>query len=447
MLREAAEAFLSPQISRPDLAAEAYNELSTLLSNQLRTDDALSAAQRSLQLTLQHNPAPGALADAYEALGLAKHHKSDFAGARAAYAEALTLSREAHGPQSLETAYVLHNIAGLLRVSGDYKGAETYYRQAMNIKLRHGKNTVTVHNSQQGLARALSAQGRFAEAADLQRQSVRLAEALYGRDSERSADSEMKLAMVLQQAGDYAGAGEHYRDALDITERVLGRTSLDYAVVATQQAALEEARGDYAAAEALYREALQIRREKLPPGDSERLSNEAYWGRALLRMGRTEEARAPLSAALPAWLDFFEPGDTAPEYVAARLVQAEWLLHEGRLDEAEAALPTATDDAPAAAIKRQALAAALAERRGDRTRALSIWRDVIERASAHVGPDSAPTAQWRASYAQALFAAGQSGPAMEQLRRAEPPLRKSMVPDADVLRQLDRLKADLRRKG
>ncbi len=210
---------------------------------------------------------------------------------------------------------------------------------------------------------------------------------------------------------------------------------------------LEDASGDYAAAVPLYEDALRVRRKMLPPGDSSIASNEAYLGRALFRAGRAEEGRAMLRTALPAWLGFFKADDNAPEYLAAKLVQAEWLLEEGRLDEAEAALPKVMDESPAAAIKCKALAAELAQRRGDMPMAISRWSDAIKMSSAHVGADSAPTARWRLSYANALLAAGRARAAGEQLSRAEPVLRKALASESDLLRQLDRLKSDLARTG
>lgn len=447
MLRQAAEALLAPPVSRPELAAEAYSELSTLMSNQLRAADAMEAAQRSLDLRLQHDATPRALADSYNALGLAQQSAADFTKARTSLMQALVLSREAHGPGSLEVASVLHNTASLLRAMGDMSAAEASYRQALAIKLRHGENSVTVHNSRQGLATVLNFMGRFEEAADLQRQNIRLAEALVGRDSERVADAEMKLALVLQQAGDYADAGLHYREAMAIGIRVHGRGTLDYAVLAGQLATLEEARGDFAAAEKLYREAMEIRRANLPAGDRSRLRSDVFWARILMRMGRTEEARAAMDEALPAWLAIYASNQASPEYVVARLIQTEWLMHQGRLAEADAAVPVVVADTPAAVVRREVLLAELAQRRKDPQYAAQLWQQAVASSSAVVGADRPPTAQWRVPFAESLFAAGRAREAGEQIRRAEPVLRKALIGDAQMLQRLDVVKAQLAARG
>lgn len=443
MLRTAAEALQSPQIARPDLAAQAWSRLSALLSDQTRADEAMDAARRSLALLRDGRATPDALADAYNTFGLAQMTASDFAGAHASLARALALHRQANGPASLQAAAVLHNIAGVYRREGNYAEAAEHFRQALAIKLRHGRDTVTVHSSRQGLAGVLSAQGRFDEAAALQADSVRLAEALVGRDSERVADSEMKLAMVLQHAGHYVRARPHYLEALAITERVLGRDSIDYAVVAGQLATLEEQRGDPIAAETLYREATEIRRARVPAGDRTVVRNEAYWGRSLLRLGRQAEGEALLARALPAWQAFFDAGSSAGDLVNSQLIEAEWRLLQGRFDEAVAALPAFDAQARPAMVARQALRARIAQARGDIRGAREQWRQAVALSSDYAGTDRAPTAQWRLAYAEVLLADGDAAAAREQLALAEPPLRRELVPQAEALRRLQLVQAAL----
>lgn len=444
MLSQAGDALRGPSLNRPELAAQAYSHLSTLMSNQMRADDALAAAERALALRLAHDPSPAALADSYNVLGLAKKTAVDFPGAEAAYARALQLHLQVYGIDALETAGVLHNMAILYRTVGDPSAAEAHYRRALAIKLRRAPNSVTMHNSRQGLAMVLASRGRFAEAVQLLRQNVVLAESLVGRDSERVADTEMKLAMALQQSGDYIAAGRHYREALAITDRVLGRDSIDYAVVSSQLASLEEQRGDLAAAEPLYRVATEIRRARLPEGDRTRLRNEVYLGRVLARMGRMQEAADLLERALPAWQAFFDEKRDSPEGINTRLVQAEWDLRRGRLDAAEQALPHVPADNPAALMERQALLAEITSRRGDRAAAVAAWRRATDLSSRVVGAGTAPTAQLRLPFADALLAANEPSAARVQLELAAPPLRRQLAANAGELRTLEELQ---RRSG
>nr|WP_295376953.1 serine/threonine-protein kinase [Pseudoxanthomonas sp.] len=443
MLRQAGDALQQPSIGRPDLAAQAYSHLSTLMSNQMRADDALAAAERSLALRTAHDRTPAALADAYNVLGLAKKTAVDFPGAQAAYAQALKLHLQVYGPDSLETAGLLHNMALLYRTEGDADAAESHYRRALAIKVRKAPRSVTLHTSRQGLAMVLASRGRFTEAAQLLRENVALAEALIGRESERVADTEMKLAMVLQQSGDYIGAGHHYREALGITERVLGRDSIDYAVVASQLATLEEQRGDLAAAEPLYRIATEIRRARRPAGDRTRVRNEVYWARVLARMGRMAEASALMERALPAWQGFFSADSDSPERINTRLVQAEWLLRKGRWDEARASLPEVPADNPSAALERQSLLAEIASRRGA-PEALAEWKRAVAMSAGFSGADSAVTAQLRVPYAEALLASGDLANARRELASAEAPLRRQLSPHAEELRRIAAARARLR---
>lgn len=442
MLRQAGDALQDPSLGRPDLAAQAYSHLSTLMSNQMRADDALAAAERSLALRMAHDRTPAALADAYNVLGLAKKTAVDFAGARAAYAQALKLHLQVYGSDSLETAGLLHNMALLYRTEGDVEAAESHYRRALAIKTRRAPRSVTLHTSRQGLAMVLASRGRFAEAAQLLRENVALAEALIGRESERAADTEMKLAMVLQQSGDYLAAGRHYREALGITERVLGRDSIDYAVVASQLATLEEQRGDLAAAEPLYRIATEIRRARRPPGDRTRVRNEVYWARVLARMGRMTEASALMESALPVWQAFFTDDKDSPERINTQLVQAEWLLRNGRWDEARASLPKVPADNPSAALERQSLLAEIATRRGA-PEAVTEWKRAVAMSAGFTGADSAVTAQLRVPYAEALLASGDPASARRELTSAETPLRRQLSPRAEELQRMEAARARL----
>lgn len=442
MLRQAGDALQQPSLGRPDLAAQAYSHLSTLMSNQMRADDALLAAERALALRMAHDRTPAALADSYNVLGLAKKTAVDFAGAQAAYAQALKLHLQVYGADSLETAGVLHNMALLYRTEGDVEAAESHYRRALAIKTRQAPRSVTLHNSRQGLAMVLAARGRFTEAAQLLRENVALAEALMGRESERAADTEMKLAMVLQQSGDYLAAGKHYREALGITERVLGRDSIDYAVVASQLATLEEQRGDLAAAEPLYRIATEIRRARRPPGDRTRVRNEVYWARVLARMGRMTEAGALMEGALPVWQGFFTGDDDSPERINTQLVQAEWLLRKGLWDEARASLPEVPADNPGAALERQSLLAEIASRRGA-PGAVAEWKRAVAMSAGFTGADSAVTAQLRVPYAEALLASGDSANARRELASAEAPLRRQLSPRAQELQRMQAARARL----
>src|SRR5690606_6198300 len=259
----------------------------------------------------------------------------------------------------------------------------------LEIKLRHGSDSVTVHASRQGLAMTLGPLGRFDEAAALLRDNIDLAEKLVGRDSEKVADTEMKLAIILQQAGDYATARAHYLEALAITERVIGRDSIDYAVVAGQLATLEETRGDLEAAEPLYRAATEIRRARLPPGDRLLLRNEAYLGRILWRLGRLEEGGELLARALPAWQRYFADhtaGEPMPmDLINARLIEADWLLRQGRLDEAERVIPVVDEAQPGLVLARRAQLAELAQRRQHWAEASNEWARVVALSAAHAG--------------------------------------------------------------
>lgn len=442
LLARAAEEFLDPRVDRPDRAAEALSELSFLMSNHGRADEAVAVAQRMLGLRQQSDGDPVLLADSYNVLGLALRQKADFAGARAALEEALALRREWLGPTHAEVAVSLHNLGLLHRDMGDYAGAETFYRQALEIKRLQGERHTSFMAGVQSLAVTLAAQARFAEAAGLLRENLELARSLYDEDSDKLAQAKIHLGNALHELGDYAQARELFQQALASSARAAGDNNLNYSFLLDYLAAHEEARGDDASAEALYRRALAIRRDHLSADDRGLLRAENNLGCLLMRMGRLEEARPMLDDALAKWRRIYQgQHPPPPELAQAQLTQVEWLLRQGLLAQARAALPALAEDAPKVVARHLALNAELAQRRGEWSKAGAGWRRLIELSTAQAGADSVVTAKWRVPYVETLAAAGDAAAAREQLRLAEPPLRRELVPGAELLRRMEALKA------
>ena len=57
----------------------------------------------------------------------------DYAGAEPLYRRALAINEKALGPDHLDVARSLNNLAGLLKAKGNYAAAEPLYRRALAI--------------------------------------------------------------------------------------------------------------------------------------------------------------------------------------------------------------------------------------------------------------------------------------------------------------------------
>ncbi|MDH5823003.1 tetratricopeptide repeat protein [Luteimonas sp. RD2P54] len=444
LLRQAVDDYLRADVARPLDAAEVLSELSALMANQMRGAEALEAAQRSLALRQAGGDSQAALADAYNVLGLALLRNADLAAAREALERSLAISRRLFGEGTMPTSSALHNLGLLHREMGDNIASEVHYRQALQIRRRHGLRSDAVQSSLQGLAVTLGAQGRHGESVELLRENLALAGALYGIDSDKVAKARLRLGIALQDRGDYREAHQHLQRALATSEQVGGADGLDHAHILNAYAGLLAARGDAAGAERAYRRVLAIRRRHLPAADRALLRTAEELALVLARQQRVAEADGAFQGALPRWRRIYRTGGAGPlELAAAQLRHAEWLLRRGGLDAAEASLKAPLDGQPPMQLRARALKAELAQARGDWSGAAGHWEALIERGVALHGVDSVVVAKWRVPYAQALVGEGRWREAQEQLRLATPSLRREMVVEAPVLRQVGALGATL----
>ncbi|HEX2082779.1 MAG TPA: protein kinase, partial [Xanthomonadaceae bacterium] len=107
MLREAAAGYLSPGVAQPLQAAEALSELSVLMSNQMRSADAVAAARRVVELRDAGGADRESLADSYNVLGLALLRNAQLRQARGALEKSLALRRQLFGAESMQASAAL----------------------------------------------------------------------------------------------------------------------------------------------------------------------------------------------------------------------------------------------------------------------------------------------------------------------------------------------------
>lgn len=434
LLKQAIDAFVSPQVNQPELAIAAMNELSALLCRHRRGAEAAAVARRALALA-QGLGNPDHIAAAHDALGSALRVEGRFDEAERLLNTALEMRRESFGDRGVRTLDSLHNLAVLYEERGDFAHAEQAYRQVIgHLPGRSWDYQLSLA----GLAGVIRRQGRHGEAAALLRENLDLAADLYGDDSDKVATAHSNLAAAYRDAGDYQRARGHYRKAVEIARNVNGDHSVNYAIQLNGLASIEEARGDLVVAERLFRQSLAIRRALFPPDDNSVLIAESNLGHVLADMGRLEEAGTLLESAMRGWRR-----SDHPNVVAGELNWIEWLLRHGRLGAAQAALasmPIPGKDKSGLVLQHLAATAELAKLRGAPD-AHELWRRVVAMSEAQAGTDSVPTAKQRVPYAEALRAAGRPQAAKEQVRLAETPLRRALVPQAALLLRLDAVKA------
>ncbi|MFC4726864.1 tetratricopeptide repeat protein [Coralloluteibacterium thermophilus] len=446
LLREAGALYLGGDVGRPLAAAEAYSELAVALANAGQGTAAVDAGERALALR-ERSADPLLRADAKNSLGLAYAAAGRLADAVAASEEAYALRRTHLGPRHDSTATSLHNLAQVARRRGDLARAESAYREALGIRRdNHGNRTTEYANTLNGLAGTLVSQGRHADAVGMMREALALARSIYGEDSPRVGHLRGELAGALQGAGDFDAAEAEYRSAQRIEAAAGGETSLDQARFTNNLASLLEVRGRLLEAEDGYRRSLEIRRMHLGEREPPVVRARSNLARLLMRTGRIDEARPMLASALADWIAV--QGEDSVDTVITRIGFAELELLSGRLDAARAELARVGGSALLAQsaplrLRRDAIAARIADAGPDPEAAGRAWAEVVAAAEEQGGVDHVQTATFRLARAHALQRLGSHAAAREELDAAEPVLRRVLAPDADALRRLDGLRAGL----
>jgi len=163
--------------------------------------------------------------------------RADALEARGAYAEAeplrqqiLAITEKTQGPQQLDTATSLNNLAGLYRALGRYGEAELLYNRSLAIRekllgLEHRDTASSLDN----LAGLYRAQGRYGEAELLYKRSLAIREKLLGLKHRDTASSLNNLAGLYRAQGRYGEAELLYKRSLAIREKLLGLKHRDTA--------------------------------------------------------------------------------------------------------------------------------------------------------------------------------------------------------------------------
>ncbi len=129
-------------------------------------------------------------------LGAIAFSRQDYPAARAAYDKIHTLNRARHGPVHEETAQALHNLAGVLFMSGDLAGATQTYEHALETKRAYyGVDNRSVAMTLRSLGLSYRREGRAMDAERTLREAVA---ALQSWNEPTSAVYQEAIAQLLE---------------------------------------------------------------------------------------------------------------------------------------------------------------------------------------------------------------------------------------------------------
>ncbi len=182
-----------------------------------------------------------------------------FAQAELLTQRALIISEQVLGPNHLDTATTLNNLALLAFSQARYPQAEPLYQRALTIRKRVlGPEHPDVSAILDNLATLYFYQGRSTEAEPLYQLALAINERELGPDHPNTATTLHNMALFFRSLGRYQQAELLYERILTIQEKTLGLEHPDTGATYNNLALLYSAQSRYEEAEPLYQRVLAI---------------------------------------------------------------------------------------------------------------------------------------------------------------------------------------------
>jgi tetratricopeptide (TPR) repeat protein len=227
----------------------------------VKAEQAIIAAIREATLL---GPESIQLATSLSDLARLKYRQRDLAQAEALFRQSLAVRERATSPDDLSLVPTLNSLAALHYARGDYAHAEPLYRRALHINEKHlGAKHPDVAVTLNHLARLYFRRDDHAAAAPLLMRLLAIKEETVGSDHPEVAAILTSLAKVRSALGDHRTAEQLARRAVAIRERQ--HRPGDTAIAASLEALADvlAGSGQHVEAGALRGRALAIREETL----------------------------------------------------------------------------------------------------------------------------------------------------------------------------------------
>jgi len=338
---------------------------------------------------------------------------------------ALALRRSTFGPDSLEVAETLHNLATLELDRNKYTAAEARFREALALRRARGAAPGELAATLEQLGATLSDTGKHGEAEPFLREALALRRQS-GPDAPEAMATIEILGLALHRKGDFKQAEALFRDAVEQGRRLPSSvTPARVSSVLNLALLVHRYDRDPRAAEPIYQEALSLAR-RLYPNDHEDLATcMSEFSRGLRDLDKLTEAEALAREALAMFRRLY--GDRHRETMISAQSVAGILADQEKTTEAEAlyreALATGRslfgETHPLVVSSKGALASFL-DARGRFREALPVRESELAAAISHYGERHAVTVR-------ALMGLGRNALARGQVAEAEPHLRRALT--------------------
>jgi tetratricopeptide (TPR) repeat protein len=351
--------------------------------------------------------------------------------------QALALREQIRGPEDLEVAESLNNLAELYRLQGKYSEIEPLYQRALSIREQVlGPMHPDVAKSLNNLARPYHHLQQFDKAIPLYKRALSIREQKLGPMHPDLADTLNDLGVLYDEQGQYIQAKTLIERALSIREQVLGPTHPDIANSLNSLSSFYRVQGQYIQAKTLIERALSIQEQVLAPAHPDTANSLNNLGSLYQEQGQHVQAKTLIERALSIREQVLGPThpNTANSlnnlgylYLAQRqYVQAKTLIERALSIQEQVLGPIHTDTAHSLGNLGNLY---LYQRNYTRAeplfqRALSVYEQVL-------GPEHPDTVRVLKNYAQLLRAANRKTKAAEMEERLKAAQRKRAQEEQD----------------
>jgi serine/threonine protein kinase/tetratricopeptide (TPR) repeat protein len=247
--------------------------LGIVLGEAAKLGEAEEALHESLEIfralsSGQPNPA---VANSLNNLALVLRREGRFDEAERLLVESLEITRKMVGPEHLQVASGLHNLATVAHDWNRLAEAETREREAIAMLRRLGNDELFLATALGRLGNILTDKGELDEAQQVITESLATRRRLLGEENVDVATSLVSLGNILQRRGKSAEAEDIFRQAVATRRKLLGNAHPDVAASLRSLGGLLSNRGNLEEAETVLRESLAIMR-RLPVSDNSRLA-------------------------------------------------------------------------------------------------------------------------------------------------------------------------------
>lgn len=299
-----------------------WKQCERLLLHVLACLERASPTQKSLELASLASKAAMYLCE-----------RARYAEAEPLYQQALHIREQMFGPEHLDVAHSLHNLANLYVKQGKYAEAELYYQRGIHIKEtllepQHPDVAFSLHC----LANLYAEQGKYTQA--LYQRTLRIYQHTPQRLYSHAVISTLSdLATLYQELGRYAEAETLYKQMLQALELMAEPPDLDMALLLNNMAVLSKVQGKYAEAEQLYQRALHIREQLLDPEHPDIAQSLHNLANLRVELSQYTEAEPLYQQALQIRRKVLETDH--PDIAQSLLCLARLYYHQGKYSEAE----------------------------------------------------------------------------------------------------------------